>query len=284
MGVGLVELSLRDVLSVPATLALFLRPISLDPESRLLSASDNLFVFNLSVWSGDTESFPWPMRGFFVAVDLRDGLVDRASRRFGGERFVSGDEISIGSSEVEDLGLGVPDLPPWGLDVFNLLWTTLIFPFPEGEVGDDNVSSFPIRGEVLLFVCFLGGVGEGLTCLFSLPFAATFIFEESFSGFSGSGLRVLPKDSFEGELADAGFLGELLEGDAGRLRDLVFTDSKVSHSVARYVTIDFSSGFSTLTSIKQTNQKTWTQSSKSIMFTPKTRTILKLVSNSKRNN
>lgn len=284
MGVGLVELSLRDVLSVPATLALFLRPISLDPESRLLSVSDNLFVFNLSVWSGDTESFPWPMRGFFVAVDLRDGLVDRASRRFGGERFVSGDEISIGSSEVEDLGLGVPDLPPWGLDVFNLLWTALIFPFPEGEVGDDNVSSFPIRGEVLLFVCFLGGVGEGLTCLFSLRFAATFIFEESFSGFSGSGLRVLPTDSFEGELADAGFLGELLEGDAGRLRDLVFTDSKVSHSVARYVTIDFSSGFSTLTSIKQTNQKTWTQSSKSIMFTPKTRTILKLVSNSKRNN
>ena len=52
------------------------------------------------------------MRGFFVAVDLRDGLVDRASRRFGGERFVSGDEISIGSSEVDDLGLGVPDLSP----------------------------------------------------------------------------------------------------------------------------------------------------------------------------
>ena len=255
MGVGPVELSLRDVLSVPATLALFLRPISLDPDSLLLSASDNLFVFNLSIWSGDTESFPWPTRGFFVAVDLRDGLVDRASRRFGGERFVSGDEISIGSSEVDDLGLGVPDLPPWGLDVFNLLWTALIFPFPEGEVGDDDVSSFPIRGEVLLFVCFLGGVGEGLTCLFSLPFAATFVFDGSFSGFSGSGLRVLPTDSFEGELADAGFLGELLEGDAGRLRDLVFTDSKVSHSVARYVTIDFSSGFSTLTSIKHTNKK-----------------------------
>ena len=49
MGVGPVELSLRDVLSVPATLALFLRPISLDPDSLLLSASDNLFVFNLSV-------------------------------------------------------------------------------------------------------------------------------------------------------------------------------------------------------------------------------------------
>lgn len=66
-------------------------------------------------------------------MDLGVGLVDRGSLRFGGERFVSGDEISMGSSEVDDLGLGVPDLPPCKLDVLTL---ALAFPFPEGGVDE----------------------------------------------------------------------------------------------------------------------------------------------------
>ena len=49
MGVGPVELSLRDVESVPVTLALFLRPGSPGTNNFLLStASECLLFFNLS--------------------------------------------------------------------------------------------------------------------------------------------------------------------------------------------------------------------------------------------
>ena len=46
--------------------------------------------------------------GFFGAAEVREGLADRVSRRLCGDRFVSfpGD-VSMGSSEVEDFGLGV---------------------------------------------------------------------------------------------------------------------------------------------------------------------------------
>lgn len=46
--------------------------------------------------------------GFFDAVEVREGLADRVSRRLAGDRFVSFPaDVSMGSSEVEDFGLGV---------------------------------------------------------------------------------------------------------------------------------------------------------------------------------
>ena len=46
--------------------------------------------------------------GFFGAAEVREELADRVSRRLCGDKFVSfpGD-VSMGSSEVEDFGLGV---------------------------------------------------------------------------------------------------------------------------------------------------------------------------------
>lgn len=53
--------------------------------------------------------------GFFSTAEVREGLADRVSRRLCGDRFVSfpGD-VSMGSSEVEDFGLGV--------SLFTLSW------------------------------------------------------------------------------------------------------------------------------------------------------------------
>ena len=45
-----------------------------------------------------------------------------------------------------------------------------------------------------------------------------------------------------------GFFDAVLVGEMGLFGDFVFSNSSVSQSVAKYVTIDFSSGFSTLTS------------------------------------
>lgn len=193
------------------------------------------------------------IRAFFGALDLGVGLVDRVSRLLGGEIFVSGDEISMGSSEVEDLGLGVSDFGPLKLEVLNLPWLALVFPFPEGGVGDDVLPSLAFKGEVLLLDCsvgFVGGVGEGLTALPSaltcflggvgeellpsLPFALMSVFELllfNISGCSpGSGLRVLLPASLDG---DGDFFEEVLLGDTGLFGDLLFSDSRVSHNVAK---------------------------------------------------
>ena len=88
----------------------------------------------------------------------------------------------------------------------------------------------------------LAGKGEGLLfrCSVSSP-------EEL-----GSGLKVLlpaPFDEGLGELDDD-FFGAVFVGETGLFGDFVFSDSSVSQSVAKYVTIDFSSGFSTLTSVR----------------------------------
>lgn len=193
------------------------------------------------------------IRAFFGALDLGVGLVDRVSRLLGGEIFVSGDEISMGSSEVEDLGLGVSDFGPLKLEVLNLPWLALVFPFPEGGVGDDVLPSLAFKGEVLLLDCsvgFVGEVGEGLTALPSaltcflggvgeellpsLPFALMSVFELllfNISGCSpGSGLRVLLPASLDG---DGDFFEEVLLGDTGLFGDLLFSDSRVSHNVAK---------------------------------------------------
>ena len=164
------------------------------------------------------------------------GLADRVSRLFGGERFSSGDEVSMSSSEVEDLGLalGVPDFASFILAVLNLPWLRFTFPLLEGGVGDGVLPSLFFTGEVLLsdcsacfvgevgevFTCFLGGVGEELP---ALP-------PPLFVGSAGSGLSVLVPVSFD---ADGDFFDEALAGEAGLLGDLFFSDSKVSHSVAR---------------------------------------------------
>ena len=182
------------------------------------------------------------------------GLVDRVSRLLGGEIFVSVDVISMGSSEVEDLGLGVSDFGPFKLEVLNLLWLALVFPFPEG-VGDDVLPSLAFKGEVLLLdcsvgfvgevgegltvlpsalTCFLGGVGEELLPLPSLPFALMSVLELllfNMSGCSpGSGLRVLLPASLD---VDGDFFEEVLLGETGLFGDLLFSDSRVSHSVAK---------------------------------------------------
>ena len=192
---------------------------------------------------------------FFAALDLGAGLVDRVSRLLGGEIFVSGDEISIGSSEVEDLGLGVSDSSPFKLELLNLLWLDLVFPFTEGGVGDGDLPSLAFKGDLLLLdcsvdfvgeegegltglpsalTCFLGGVGEELLHLPSLPFALMSVFELLLfndSGCSpGSGLRVLLPASLDG---DGDFFEVVLLGEVGLFRDLLFSDSKVSHSVAK---------------------------------------------------
>lgn len=103
-------------------------------------------------------------------------------------------------------------------------------------------------------VCFLGGVGEEPPPLPSPPIAALLVFEGLLFNWSvcsaGSGLRVLLPAPLDGELRDDDFLGDVLVGDEGLFGDLFFSDSRVSHSVARYVTIDLSSGLSTLTSVK----------------------------------
>lgn len=144
MGVGAAKLDLRDEVSVPATLALFLWPASLETDSFLLSkASDSRLVFKLSEWSEDADNLAWLIRGFFGAVDLGVGLEERVSRRLWEEIFVSGDEISMGSSEVEDLGLGlgIPDLDPFKLDVLNVPWPALPFPLTEEGVGEGVLRS-----------------------------------------------------------------------------------------------------------------------------------------------
>ena len=183
------------------------------------------------------------------------GLVDRVSRLLGGEIFVSVDVISMGSSEVEDLGLGVSDFGPFKLEVLNLLWLALVFPFPEGGVGDDVLPSLAFKGEVLLLdcsvgfvgevgegltvlpsalTCFLGGVGEELLPLPSLPFALMSVLELllfNMSGCSpGSGLRVLLPASLD---VDGDFFEEVLLGETGLFGDLLFSDSRVSHSMAK---------------------------------------------------
>ena len=68
-------------------------------------------LFSLSEWSEDNAALPELIRGFFGALDFGVGLVDRASRLFGAARFDSDDEISMESSDSEELGLtvGVPD-------------------------------------------------------------------------------------------------------------------------------------------------------------------------------
>lgn len=126
------------------------------------------------------------------------------------------------------------------------------------------------RGDELLLdcsVCFLGGVGEEVAALSSPPFdgelapgVESFVFVFTGEGLLfdcpgelGSGLRVLlpvPFDEGLGEL-EGDFFGAVLVGEAGLFGDFVFSDSRVSQSVAKYVTIDFSSGFSTLTSAKK---------------------------------
>lgn len=112
MGVGPVELSLRDVESVPVTLGLFLRPGSPGTESFLLStASECLLFFNLSECSEDADNLPWVRLtlGFFEAAEVGEGLADRVSRLLCGAKFVSfSGDVSMGSSEVEDFGLEVP--------------------------------------------------------------------------------------------------------------------------------------------------------------------------------
>ena len=116
-------------------------------------------------------------------------------------------------------------------------------------------------------VCFLGGEGEERTVLPSPPFdgepagkvdSFTFVLDgegllfncfECSSGELGSGLKVLfPAPLAEG-LGGLDFFGAVLVGETGLFGDFVFSDSSVSQSVAKYVTIDFSSGFSTLTSV-----------------------------------
>jgi len=112
MGVGPVELSLRDVESVPVTLALFLRPGSPGTNSFLLStASEFLLFFNLSECSEDADNLPWVRLtlGFFEAPEVGEGLADRVSRLLCGAKFVSfSGDVSMGSSEVEDFGLEAP--------------------------------------------------------------------------------------------------------------------------------------------------------------------------------
>ena len=122
IGVGPVELSLRDVESIPETLALFLWPSSPGTASFLLStASECLLLFNLSDCSEDNASLPWLTLGFFGAADEGDGLGERVSRRFGGERFDSlSGEMSMGSCAVEDLGLAAPLLTPVKFGVLSL--------------------------------------------------------------------------------------------------------------------------------------------------------------------
>ena len=135
-------------------------------------------------------------------------------------------------------------------------------------MGEEVLSVF--SGDELLpdcSVCFLGGVGEERTALPSLPFhgepeaeVGSFVFVLtgegllffSFvcpSGELGSGLKVLLPAPFAEGLGELDFFGAVLVGETGLFGDFVFSDSRVSQSVAKYVTIDFSSGFSTLTSV-----------------------------------
>lgn len=135
-------------------------------------------------------------------------------------------------------------------------------------MGEEVLSVF--SGDGLFRDCsvgFLGGEGEERTVLPSPPFdgepAAEF---DSFafvltgegllfncfvysSGELGSGLKVLLPAPLEEGLGELDFFGALLVGETGLFGVFVFSDSSVSQSVAKYVTIDFSSGFSTLTSV-----------------------------------
>ena len=180
---------------------------------------------------------------------MGDGLVGRVSRRFGGERFVSlSGEMSIGSSTVEDLGLGVPFLKlsfetELKLGVLNF---PLPLPFPWGGVG-----SFDFSGDELLLTCsvaFLGGVGEEVTALPSPPFVGELApvvlvlpgeglllaCSVCAPGELGSGLRVLPPAPFDEGLGEPedDFFAVVLVGEAGRFGDFVFCASRVSHNVA----------------------------------------------------
>ena len=113
---------MRDVDSTPTTLARFIRPGSPAVDSFLLStARESLLFFNLSDCSAATDSLPWLTLAFFGAADVGEGLVERVSRRLCGKRFVSlSGEVSMGSSAVDDLGLGVPLFTPVTLGVLNL--------------------------------------------------------------------------------------------------------------------------------------------------------------------
>ena len=136
-------------------------------------------------------------------------------------------------------------------------------PFP---VGEEVLSVF--NGDELLpdcSVCFLGGVDGERTALPSPPFDGELAVESfafvligegllvfSFvcsSGELGSGLKVLFPAPFAEGLGELDFFGAVLVGETALFGDFVFSDSRVSQSVAKYVTIDFSSGFSTLTSV-----------------------------------
>lgn len=164
------------------------------------------------------------------------GLVERVSRLFGGERFGSGDEVSMSSSEFEALalGLGVPDFASLILAVLNLPWLRFTFPLPEGGVGEGVRPSLLFTGAALLSdcsACFVGEVGEVLTCFLGgvgeeLPALPPPLFV----GSAGSGLSVLVPVSFD---VDGDFFDEALAGEAALLGDLFFSDSKVSHNVAR---------------------------------------------------
>lgn len=137
-------------------------------------------------------------------------------------------------------------------------------------MGEDVLPVF--NGDELLpdcSVCFLGGVGEERTALPSPPFdgepaaeVESFAFARigegllfncsvCFSGELGSGLKVLLPAPFAEGLGELDFFGAVFVGETGLFGDFVFSDSRVSQSVAKYVTIDFSSGFSTLTSVRK---------------------------------
>lgn len=121
-------------------------------------------------------------------------------------------------------------------------------------------------------VCFLGGEGEERTVLPSPPFDGeptpevdSFAFVptgegllfncfECSSGELGSGFKVLLPAPLAGGLGELDFFGAVLVGETGLFGDFVFSDSSVSQSVATYVIIDFSSGFSTLTSVTKTDR------------------------------
>lgn len=137
-------------------------------------------------------------------------------------------------------------------------------------MGEDVLPVF--NGDELLpdcSVCFLGGVGEERTALPSPPFdgepaaeVESFAFvltgegllfncSVCFSGELGSGLKVLLPAPFAEGLGELDFFGAVFVGETALFGDFVFSDSRVSQSVAKYVTIDFSSGFSTLTSVRK---------------------------------
>ena len=199
---------------------------------------------------------------------MGEGLTDRVSRRLCGARFASfSGDVSMGSSAVEVFGLGVPlFILSFETPVkFEVLIFPCALPFP---VGEEVLSVF--NGDELLpdcSACFLGGVDGERTALPSPPFDGELAAEvESFafvligegllvfsfvcsSGELGSGLKVLFPAPFAEGLGELDFFGAVLVGETGLFGDFVFSDSRVSQSVAKYVTIDFSSGFSTLTSV-----------------------------------